>query len=63
GIALNVAAKARAFNLREGMTPEDETLAQAFFTPLKDSGAAITKDEMDFMFNDYQKIRNWTEKK
>nr|WP_306464093.1 aldehyde ferredoxin oxidoreductase C-terminal domain-containing protein [Desulfobacter hydrogenophilus] len=59
GIALNVAAKAREFNLREGMTPSDETLAPAFYTPLKDSGAAITKNEMDFMLSDYQKIRNW----
>ncbi len=62
-IALNVAAKAREFNLREGMTPSDETLAPAFFTPLKDSGAAITKDEMDFMLSDYQKIRNWTDER
>jgi len=62
-IALNVAAKAREFNRREGMTPDDETLAPAFFTPLKDSGAAITRDEMDFMFNDYQKIRNWADKR
>jgi aldehyde:ferredoxin oxidoreductase len=62
-IALNVAGKAREFNLREGMTPGDETLAPAFFTPLKDSGAAITRDEMDFMFNDYQKIRNWTDER
>jgi aldehyde:ferredoxin oxidoreductase len=45
------------------MTPGDETLAPAFFTPLKDSGAAITKDEMKFMFNDYQKIRNWTDER
>jgi aldehyde:ferredoxin oxidoreductase len=59
-IALNVATKAREFNLREGMTPSDETLTPAFFKPLKDSGATLTKDEMDFMLSDYQKIRNWT---
>jgi aldehyde:ferredoxin oxidoreductase len=59
-IALNVATKAREFNLREGMTPSDETLTPAFFKPLKDSGATLTKDEMDFMLSHYQKIRNWT---
>lgn len=59
-IALNVASKAREFNLREGMTPSHETLAPAFFTPLTDSGAAITRDEMDYMLKDYKKLRNWT---
>jgi len=58
-IAQNVAAKAREFNLREGMTPDDETLTPAFFKPLEDSGATLTQDEMDFMLSDYQKQRNW----
>nr|WP_321396005.1 aldehyde ferredoxin oxidoreductase family protein [uncultured Desulfobacter sp.] len=58
-IARNVATKAREFNLREGMTPDDETLTPAFFKPLEDSGATLTQDEMDFMLDDYQKLRNW----
>ena len=58
-IALNVATKAREFNLREGMTPEDETLTPAFFKPLEDSGATLTQDEMNFMLSDYQQLRNW----
>lgn len=58
-IAQNIAAKAREFNVREGMTEADETLAKPFHTPLADSGAVITEGEMATLMGDYRALRNW----
>jgi aldehyde:ferredoxin oxidoreductase len=58
-IAGNIARKARQFNLREGMTVADETLPKAFHTPLEDSGAVITEEEIGRLMEDYQTLRQW----
>ena len=58
-IAGNIALKARQFNLREGMTRADETLPEPFHTPLQDSGAVITKVEIERLMEDYHTLRKW----
>ncbi len=61
-IAGNIASKVRKFNLREGMTTADETLPKVFHTPLEDSKAVITEDEMDRLMTDYHGLRGWNKK-
>jgi len=58
-IAGKIALKARQFNLREGMTAADETLPQAFHTPLEDTKSVITQAQMAQMMEDYRALRNW----
>lgn len=58
-IAGNISGLVRDFNLREGMTSEDETLPAAFHTPLEDSGDVITPEEMRTLMDDYVKLRGW----
>jgi len=58
-IAGNIARKARQFNLREGMTAADETLPKVFHTPLEDTGAVITQEEIGQLMEEYQTLRNW----
>ncbi len=49
----------RKFNLREGMTSEDDQLPKWFYTkPLKD-GKQITPEELALMKADYYALRNW----
>lgn len=57
--ARNTANLIRSFNLREGMTPEDEALPKALFQPLADSGKRITIDEMETLLKDYYHLHGW----
>ena len=58
-IAGNVANLVRRFNLREGMTPEDEKLPRALYRELKDSGKVITEEEMNTMMKEYYQLHGW----
>jgi len=50
----------RLFNLREGLTREDDTLPARFFEePVK--GQIVDKDEFDKMLKKYYGLRSWTE--
>ena len=60
-IAGNIAGLVREFNLREGMTPLDETLPKAFHTPLEDNGAVITEEQMATLMEEYRELRGWNE--
>jgi len=56
-----IANAIRAFNLREGMVPADDTLPERILTePLLDSGATLTRAELDKMLGDYYARRGWT---
>lgn len=61
-IASNITNKAREFNLREGMIPEEEdTLPERFFhEKLEDSGKVISKSEFDDMLSDYYRLKGWS---
>ncbi len=58
-IAQSISTIVREFNLREGMTQDDETLPLPFHKALEDSGAAITEEEILKLKKDYFKIRRW----
>jgi aldehyde:ferredoxin oxidoreductase len=52
----------RKFNLREGLTPKDDTLPKRFFDePLGKDKKAIRREELQKMLQDYYALRGWTE--
>ena len=59
--ARGIATLIRRFNLREGMTPEDERLPKALHQKLKDSGKVITEEELEVMLKDYYRLHGWDE--
>ncbi|MBU1343733.1 MAG: aldehyde ferredoxin oxidoreductase family protein [Proteobacteria bacterium] len=52
----------RSFNLREGLTPEQDRLPKRLHTEALPSGKAITTDEMELMLKDYYAARGWDKK-
>ena len=60
--AATISTLVRRFNLREGLKPEADLLPKGLFTPLRDSGQAITEEELDYMLKDYYHLRGWDEK-
>jgi aldehyde:ferredoxin oxidoreductase len=56
-----IATQIRRFNLREGMTKQDERLPRALHQALKDSGKVITEDEMETMLKEYYQLHGWGE--
>ncbi|MBW6485972.1 MAG: aldehyde ferredoxin oxidoreductase family protein [Syntrophobacterales bacterium] len=60
--ANHVLSLCRAFNLREGMTPDDDSLPERFHNePLPESGNAIAKADLKRMIGDYYRLRGWDE--
>ncbi|MEJ2658700.1 MAG: aldehyde ferredoxin oxidoreductase family protein [Desulfobacterales bacterium] len=50
----------RRFNLREGLTPEDDRIPRRFFNEaLPETGKIITEDQMKQLLTDYYKERGW----
>ncbi|MBU1570694.1 MAG: aldehyde ferredoxin oxidoreductase C-terminal domain-containing protein, partial [Proteobacteria bacterium] len=48
------------FNLREGMTREDECLPPRFHKEaLPESGKVITEDELNRLIDEYYRLRGW----
>jgi aldehyde:ferredoxin oxidoreductase len=57
-----VLSRCREFNIREGMTPQDDSLPSRFHNePLPESGKAISEDELSRMMQDYYRLRGWNE--
>jgi aldehyde:ferredoxin oxidoreductase len=59
-------AMARAFNIREGLTPADDMLPERFFeTPdaghLKEQGIALDKEAFQEALQAYYRVRGWDE--
>lgn len=62
-IASNVVDATRTFNLREGLTPDDDCLPESVFANrLDDSGKAIDRQELQRMVADYYRLRGWDER-
>ena len=59
--ASGVATLIRRFNLREGMTVQDERLPKALHQALTDSGKVITEDELETMLKEYYELHGWGE--
>jgi len=59
--AADIATLIRRFNLREGMTAEDEWLSKGFFRKNEKTGDAITPDELSQMLKEYYLLHGWDE--
>ncbi|MDM8526149.1 aldehyde ferredoxin oxidoreductase C-terminal domain-containing protein [Desulfococcaceae bacterium HSG8] len=60
-IAASVSTLIRGFNIREGLTPQDDRLPKQLHQGLKDSDRVITDEELEFMVKDYYRLRGWDE--
>ncbi len=59
--AASIATIIRRFNLREGLTSEDEWLPEKLFKKLEKTGHEIKPEELEYMLKDYYKLRGWSE--
>jgi len=62
GKAAAIADIIRKFNLREGLTPDDDRLPRRLHRELDVTGAVITEEELEEMLTDYYRLRGWDEK-
>ncbi|MBW1847609.1 MAG: aldehyde ferredoxin oxidoreductase C-terminal domain-containing protein, partial [Deltaproteobacteria bacterium] len=61
-IAGNISTDTRRFNIREGLTEDDDKLPQRFYKEvLPETKKVITEEQMDQMLKDYYKARGWDE--
>ena len=59
-MANRVVTMTREFNLREGMTAEQESLPRRFHKePLPESGKIITEEDLNQLKKDYFRLRGW----
>jgi aldehyde:ferredoxin oxidoreductase len=59
-IAGRISNDTRNFNLREGLTFEDDKLPKRFYTEvLPETQKVITEEQMDQLLKDYYKVRGW----
>ncbi len=50
----------RRFNIREGLTMEDDRLPPRFYEePLPETGKVLTREQMDVMLKEYYHVRGW----
>lgn len=62
-IAATITDNTRRFNLREGLTPEEDRIPQRFFREvLPETQKIITENQMEQLITDYYKERGWNEK-
>ena len=61
-LAGRVTDNTRRFNLREGLSMEDDRLPDRFFTEPLEDGQRITPEEISFLVRDYYRLRGWDEK-
>ena len=59
-IARRISDDTRRFNLREGLTPDDDRLPKRFsHEVLPETGKIITEEDMETLLKDYYKARGW----
>jgi aldehyde:ferredoxin oxidoreductase len=59
-ISSNIQNETRRFNLREGITSEDDTLPKRFFDePLGKESKVIRREELQRMLKEYYALRGW----
>jgi aldehyde:ferredoxin oxidoreductase len=61
-IASNIADATRTFNLREGVTREDDTLPRRFFDEPIEEGKILRREDFDRLLNEYYELRGWDER-
>ena len=61
-MARSIADRARRFNVREGLTRDDDWLPDRFFDePLPETGAVLQRAELEQMRAEYYRFRGWDE--
>lgn len=58
-VALDVADLVRWFNIREGLTVDDDVLPRRFYREKLDGGQGITEEELRLMRADYYRLHGW----
>jgi len=59
-LSARIANLIRAYNLREGMAPSDDTLPPRLLEePLEPSGASLGEEELEKMVEEYHGLRGW----
>jgi len=61
-MAARITDDTRRFNLREGLTVKDDRLPKRFLEEKLENGKGITEDEMNYLVQDYYKLRGWDTK-
>ena len=56
--ANNITQQTRAYNKREGIGPEADTLPQRFLEEKTAEGAALSREELETMVKEYNEIRS-----
>lgn len=60
-IARNIINMTRAFNLQEGLQAADDRLPKRIHNETLPSGKSLTSSEMEYMLQDYYRLRGWSE--
>ena len=60
-IAKSISDIVRKFNLREGLTADDDWLPKKLFTKLEDTGRELKAEELEYMRKEYYQLRGWDE--
>jgi aldehyde:ferredoxin oxidoreductase len=60
-VARNIVNMTRTFNLREGLEARDDRLPKRLHKEALPSGKSLTAAEMEYMLQDYYRLRGWNE--
>jgi aldehyde:ferredoxin oxidoreductase len=60
-VARNIVNMTRTFNLREGLDVRDDRLPKRLHKEALPSGKSLTASEMEYMLQDYYRLRGWNE--
>lgn len=60
-VAKNIVNMTRLFNLQEGLQVQDDRLPRRLTKEALPSGKSISEDEMEYMLQDYYRLRGWSE--
>ncbi len=58
-IAASISTLVRRFNIREGLTSEDDNLSKGLYRKLRDSEHQLKPEELEHMVQDYYRLRGW----
>jgi len=61
-IACNIVDGTRAFNIREGLTQEDDTLPRRFFEERIEEGRILRRTDFNRLLAEYYELRGWDER-
>jgi aldehyde:ferredoxin oxidoreductase len=58
-IASNIANATRAFNIREGLTRDDDSLPRRFFEEPIEEGKIMKREDFERLLGEYYDLRGW----